>query len=208
MYPKFLIWDLLETFKQLLATFTHSLGAFLFIIIYLFLVGAVAGAWCASGQTDDCVDPLMHVHILWQSRHGWKREAARAPSSPSRARKLTRRPLLRAQLPGSRTRLERCLCLRDIAWRSLLRVWWWGVRKQQVGVAAGGLSWWHQWPRLDLLFVFKHDTSDLKVWLTHTEDLHTCFYMWIKQTKLGVLSGYFSFTETEGDKTPDKSCDA
>lgn len=47
------------------------------------VLGRLAGAWCDSGQADDSVDSLMHGHTMWQSRHGWKREAAPSNQAPS-----------------------------------------------------------------------------------------------------------------------------
>lgn len=84
--------------RHFLGRFSGSLGVFCKVLGRFWggfgqVLGRLTGAWCESGQADDSVDSLMHGHTMWQSRHGWKREAAafyRAPSpTPTRLQKLT-----------------------------------------------------------------------------------------------------------------------
>ena len=119
------------------------------------VLGMLAGAWCDTGQADDSVDSLMHGHTMWQSRHGWKREAApfdRAPSpTPSRLQKLTTQGRQNfAQGPGQTARSSLCMTESErqhlktkkslLSWQrgDRLRVWAQGDRGR-VAAAAGGL---------------------------------------------------------------------
>lgn len=151
----------------------------------------LAGAWCDTGQADDSVDSLMHGHTMWQSRHGWKREAApfnRAPSpTPSRLQKLTttqgknfaQRPRTNSQtgavcawlsLRGSILKKKVCWADREATGCGFgLRETEGGsLQPREVYTLFDALKWWHQWWQMDLLFLFKYDISGLKVWRIKT----------------------------------------
>lgn len=164
------------------------------------VLGRLAGAWYDTGRADDSVDSLMHGHTMWQSRHGWKREAApfnRAPSpTPSRLQKLTTTKkgktfsLRKLTGPGQTARQSGrgrvWMSLRGSILKNKKKVWadreatgcGFGIREPEGGslqplevyALFDALKWWHQWWQMDLLFVFKYDISGLKVWRIHTAE--------------------------------------
>lgn len=134
---------------------------------------------------DRLMTPVMHGHTMWQSRHGWKREAALPPwaTTPSYLQKLTGDASPYARVNGQNTdglsaRLDKslhepvgsqhlhksnsvsCQGGEIVAGQSLglvrLRGVGGGGGPLQVDALFHALQWWQHGWQMELLFLFKY----------------------------------------------------